>query len=286
MAESRGSPIVSRIFHIDSHNRLNPLNSSHTNFQYTIDMDGIPYTHCSVLSAAIIKSWYLIQEGFQTFELIQGANTYVVTCPVGTYPVKYFGDQVLVPLLNSVQGEGWVYAIDFNKFTAKYTFTVTGNGGVQPSFRFVFDINALMGFNRNSTNTFVGNSITSVNTVDFSPENTIFIRSDIVTGGDDVLQHMFASQIPPFGYVTYENKSGYQSNERLLRSPNQQQTYSFVLTNEDDENNGQQIIDSNGENLVIILKCYYYTGVVNNRIRMISEDVEEIRQKLDEKKKK
>jgi len=150
--------------------------------------------------------------------------------------------------------------MDFNSATAKFTFNVTVEAGVT-LFEFSFDINSdiheTLGFARGSTNAFTGSpqSIISTTIIDVSPENDIYIRTDLCStldGNSNILVDLQASGIAPYGRIQYNQKNlmGYA---RLLN--NRGNIYRLTLTNED-ETLGRRTIDLNGKNWVCALLFY------------------------------
>ena len=88
--------------------------------------------------------------------------------------------------------------------TGLYTWTVSNNGGVQPSFIVGDYLYEQLGLNPNTTYNFVGNSLTSLNVVKFQLEDSLFIHSDIANNGNDnVLQEMLGSYGTDFSTITY-----------------------------------------------------------------------------------
>ena len=110
--------------------------------------------------------------------------------------------------LTAASGNGWVYAVtspsSTQPATGKFTYTVTGNGGLQPSIVTTTNVFEQLGFAANSTNVFGGGTLVSSNVVKLQSEDALYIHSDIVTEvGDDVLQEVYTSGVPDFGVVNY-----------------------------------------------------------------------------------
>jgi hypothetical protein len=134
--------------------------------------------------------------------------------------------------------------------TGKFTFAVTGNGGgIQPIFTFGKYVYEPMGFEANSTNTFVADTLESVNVINLQKENTLFIHSDLCTNGtDNVLQEIYTNNTSDYGNIIFLNANVTESSKRITTVDN---VYRFYLTDE----NGQAI-NLNGRNWVMALLLY------------------------------
>lgn len=243
-----------RAFYIDSRMRINQ-NDSHSDFTYQIELPkGEVFDRVVVLSAKIPKSYYLVQNGYNTFTLQELTTNTIVTVPVGCYSLTSF-KTVIQNLLNSSSAYGWTYALSTpntssNPSTGLITFTVTNNTG-QPSF--IFTSSSLceqFGFEKSSTNTFVNSSLTSIDVVNFQLEDTLFIHSDISTNGqDDILQEVFTSGSSDFASIKYQctEIEGYSK----VLNTSTSNVFHFKLTDE-----AGQLIELNGGNLVIVILVY------------------------------
>lgn len=238
------------IFYVDS-DLAEGGNSSNFTFKINIP-DGC--TRCSVLQASIPKSFYLIQSGNNTFTLQEGAAQVTVTVPPGNYSMRAF-KTVLVPLLNAASPNVWTYAMTYpgeagtSAETGKFAYTVTGNGGSQPSF--IFPVSSTlyrqMGFNHSSTNTFVGSAMASVNVLDFNQVRAMYILSDLIQPtayrdqSSNVLQEIFSLNDVDFSRVGFLNPAPHMNDKPLQRGKS---VFTFTITDNDNtilELNGQQV---------------------------------------------
>ena len=242
-----------RIYYIDSHERVS---GTHENFSFKVE---IPKTESFdkvvVLSAMIPKSYYLIQSGQNTFTLSEiGLPNVVITVDVGNYSATSFRTR-LASLLSTNSPHGWTYTITYpntaiTSNTGKFTYNVSGNGASQPSFIFTTFMHEQFGFEPNSTNTFVANSITSTHVVKMQVKDTLFIHSDISSNGrDDILQEIFGAPSPDFSSIKYECVD-VEAYSKDLTTQNHN-IYNFFLTDEDGI-----LMNLNGLNMVITL-CVY-----------------------------
>lgn len=238
-----------RIFYIDSHKRLS---GEHNNFSYLIQLPpNNDYTHCCLLSAVIPKSYYLVQSGYNTFTLRENGVNTIITVPVGNYSATSFRT-VVQSLLNSNTTQGWTYSITYptissNANTGKYTYTCVGGN---PSFIFTDGLYEQFGFEPNSTNTFVGNTLTSRDVIKMQVEDTLYLHSDISSNGkDDILNEIFINNSPDYSSIKYQCPDVEAYSKEL--QTNSSNTYSFWLTNEDNI-----MMDLNGLNIVLTLMVY------------------------------
>src|SRR5665647_1597299 len=123
--------------YVDSRQRLSGTDS---NFTYALNLPADEeYDRVVVLNALIPKSYYLVQTGKNTFQLIEGTSTVTITVPVGDYVLQAW-QSTLQTLLNTYSPHSWTYTITFPNSaaganTGKLTFNVTGNGSVQPALK-------------------------------------------------------------------------------------------------------------------------------------------------------
>ena len=211
---------------------------------FTLDQSQ-EYDHVVVLAAQIPKSWYLIQAGFNTFTLKEGTSSATVTISAGNYTATNFTTVLSNALIAASPGH-FTYSTSFSNVTAKYTWTVSGNGVVQPQFLVGSNINEQLGFTKDTTVTFSGDRLTSSNVVCFQLEPTLFLHSSCVgnNSGDNVLQH-FYSHAADFTNIVYEMNDLESNSKKLVGNST---TFNFYLTDE----NGV-MIDLNGLNIVMTL---------------------------------
>lgn len=239
-----------QLYYINSLNRQSGTNS---NFQYKIQLPSdANFTHCSVIQASIPKSYYLVQDGQNTFTLKENTNEFTITIPIGNYSRTSFVSK-LATLLNASGAFTYTVTVpnpnNGEPETGKITYSVSGNSGVQPQFIFTTYVYEILGFDINSTNTFVGDTITSTNVINLQKENTIFIHSDMVTNQDDnILQDIFTSNTSDYGNIIYNNHDLNLNSKKISTLDN---TYHFYLTDE----NGQEI-NLNGRNFQMTLLLY------------------------------
>jgi hypothetical protein len=136
-----------------------------------------------------------------------------------------------------------------------YTITVNSSSH---NISFIFSssntVNEQFGFNTGSTDSFTNGSgtatLVSTNTVQFIPENSVYIHSNLVDGGfNDILQEMYNQNNPPFSYIVFINPDPLTYSKALNSGKAQQASFSF--TNE----HGIPIF-FNGANVSLTLMLY------------------------------
>jgi len=262
------------VYHLNSNNRLN---GSHQDFEIKVELTNgkiVDYDSVVVLSASVPKSYYAIEDGRNAFDLIEidlllNPVTTTITIPPGTYSASDFTD-LIQGLLNTNSSQGWTYSMSVNISTAKYTISVSGNGGLQPSIN-AKEVYEKFGLLRNTPTDFIDNSLTSVNVIDMSPENDIFIHSNIARGSntnDDILIDLFGSGVPPFGRIQFFNPEPAQYSKDLNSTSD---VYRFYITDE----NGN-IKNLNGVNWTATILFYKKSTLpqkINDTISLLAENI-------------
>jgi len=247
------------IFIIDSSQRVSGHSSS---FQYQINLPkDKDYDRVCVLQAILPKSFYLVSSPTNRFILSEnGVETEIAVTP-GNYNARSWLT-LMANQLTTNSSQGWIYTITFPNSvteveTGKFTYFVSGNGGIQPKFIFseTTKVDEQFGFSGGSTNTFVGDQLTSVNVVKFQVEDVVFIHSDLAYNNDmssktDVLQEIYASSTPNFTNIIFQNTGLCEAYSKQLLSGNNN-VYSFNLTDEKENH-----IHLNGLDCVITILIY------------------------------
>ena len=216
-----------------------------------------------LLNASIPNSFYLIQDGYNTFTLQEDIISATITIPPGNYSAKVFA-AVVCALMTAASHSDWIYSMTLpnqntEASTGKFTYSVTGNTS-QPSIICSANVNEQLGFAINSINTFVANQIISSTVVNFAPESTLFIHSDIADNGDsDVLQEIYTNNTPTLAVISYQCTAP-EYYSKVLQS-NQSNTFNFSLTNEK-----KQLMNLNGVDMQLTL-CLYKKDNTNDLVR-------------------
>lgn len=234
-------------YYINSNERISGTN---TNFNcLKLDLNNQPYTHCCVKQVGIPKVFPNIPTSFNTFTLKEGVVSRTITLEVGYYN-KNTMIAVLPALLNAasvLNGNSWVYTMSYRTALQvqdfKLTFSVSGNGGSQPSFIFTDDqIWLQLGFDV-GTSVFIADSLTSTNIINFNPTSKLYIRSDLVSSStDNILQEILSVDLVGFGSsIFYQNQGNLELESKKLVG-NGKDSFNIQLIN---ENN--QLVDLQGQ---------------------------------------
>jgi len=247
----------SRVEYINSALRSNGTNESFT-WTITMSQDEV-YDKVVVLFANIPISYYLVSSGSNVFQLQELTTVVNITVPPGDYSSNSFINVVL-PLINSASPNHWTYTMSINNsFTSAqnglYTWTVSGNSSNQPSFIFptgnyLFD---QFGFSAGSTNVFVGNTLTSVNVLNFVPETSIYCYSNLIETRDNnttnILQEFYGQNNVNFSNLVYQCTS----LEGYSKTINNAHRNSFTMTLLDEYGN---LMNLNGRPWFVTLLFY------------------------------
>lgn len=250
--------------HIEYINSRNRDTGTDSDFTYTFKFaSGINYDRIAVASLSCPKSYYLVQGGFNTFQVQHDTTTYTITIPPGNYTRTSFRN-ILQSILNDTSS--FVYTITFPSGTnvpdtGHYTFTVSNNSGIQPVFIFTTNVHELLGFDRNTSYTFVDDVLESVDVVNFQLESTLYLHCDVVQNrNNDILQDIISSNVTDFGYISFTNPDIDMFAKTFVGSNST--TARFYLTNEDGT-----IMNLNGLNIVFTVILYKKRENIDNLIK-------------------
>jgi hypothetical protein len=217
-----------KIFYIDSFNRTS---GSPTDFQVNIELPRNDFNRVALLQASIPKSFYNFPKGRNTFYLVELGVETLITIPEGDYGVSSLIAN-LAPILSASSPNGWTYKMSFPKFletqTGKITYTVEGNGGSQPSFRFENFCWLQLGFYLNTTYNFVGDTLISVHYISLAPINRLFIKSDMCNTSELSILQEILQTFPDSAMVYYEN-TNIENNSKPF-STTQSRNFHFTIT--------------------------------------------------------
>jgi hypothetical protein len=243
-----------KILYIDS---TSQLASNKNVFTVTVDSDiTSDYDMCSLISAQIPVSFYILQDGYNTFTLREGLQTVTMTIPQGNYSVYSFQSTVGA-LLTASSPNGYTYSLLFSNIftqvdTGKYTFQCS-NTVTQISFKFPANnaVSEPFGFDSGTTVYFTNGTLQSSNVVSFIPETSIFVHASFVQGAtqsgfSDVLACIFSSNAAPYSTINYINPQIYETAKQTC---NLTKVMTFSLTDE----YGSSILLNGGNTIFQIL---------------------------------
>jgi len=152
--------------------------------------NGLDFNRVAAVDVAIPKSWYLVTAPYNTFRLVENGTSVTVTIPAGNYSYPQWVSQVPA-IITTASPNRWVYtAVMVNTPSlGVVSYTVTGSGGLQPSFivNTTGDLSQQLGF-PSGTWTFVGGTLQGTIPYNATGEFGIRLRSDICESeGDSTL---------------------------------------------------------------------------------------------------
>jgi len=252
-------------------NSANRLSGTPYSFQVKLNIDNNQkYDRVSLLSAVVAKTYYQVQAGSNTFQLSENETATLIVIPVGTYSRDSFAN-VLAGLLTANSANEWIYTITYPNLrtaaeTGLFTYSVTGNNGSQPQFIMGSDnIHNQLGFQPNTTYSFVGNSLKSNHVCNFSSEPCIYIKSDIcynAVSSDNILQEIYTAGFPYNSFISYTNFNPEFNYKTLV---NHNGLYNFYIT----DSNGV-FLDTNGIDstfTIMIWKSNKIDGLIEHYIK-------------------
>ena len=248
---------TSKRVYVDSEERISGTSS---NFSYAIDIpEGAKYDTCCVLSMTIPRSYYLVRSGQNRGILIIDAVEHPFEIPPGNYNVDNFSESLLA-ILNRIAtpapGMPVAFTITYSGITGKYTYGYTGPGTVAFKFEDPSRLGHQMGFNEVSVNPFVATGspatmlLTSANVVNFVSTSTLFLHSDMIDDGTDILQEVYADNSVPFSNLVYNCRVPEMYAKKLRN--NTSSLFNFSLCDEHDKE-----VDLNGHEILFTLILYH-----------------------------
>ena len=282
--------MLKKVIYVDSGAQL--TSSKNTwNISIDINLEG-DYNRITVLQSQIPVSYYVIGSGANTFTLTEGNSSVTITIPPANYNVFSFSTTIGA-LLTASSPNGYTYTITYpNAYTSPDTglLTYTVNSiakTVSLTFPSRSPLSEQFGFVSGSTNFFsvsgAVQTITSTNVVNFTPENSLYIRCNFCDGEttseqSDVILAVYGSNVQPYSTITFTNPCPLETSKRLT---SRDRNLSFSVC---DENS--QPIFMNGGNIQMTL-MFYKDITVNTSIeeyiamktRLLELDVEENMQK-------
>lgn len=252
------------IYYVNSANRLNASDTDNSFSYKFINLQDGEFDSVVVLSASIPKSFYLFQNGQNTFQLKENTSTVTITIPQGNYNRNSLL-AIVMRLLNTNSPNGWTYIITYPNINVtaddgKYYFTVTGNSS-QPSLIFQTYCYEQLGFNINSTNTFVSNSLVSSNVCNLSVETTLFIHSNVSQNynSDNTLQEVYSNGEASYSYINFINPCPHEYSKPFEN--NNSNTFNFTLTDE-----YGNLINTNGININFTI-MFYKKNIIDDMLK-------------------
>lgn len=226
--------LSSECFYVNSLNRVEGNGST---FSFKLNADISKYDRVVILDASIPKSFYIINDRNNQIIVEENSVERIIYMPDGNYTRTSFVN-VMTTKLNDGAPSGWTYTVSNASASiqdnGKLIYSVTGNSGVQPIFKFPYaeTIYEQMGFDLYSDNAFVGDTITSTNVINLAQESTLFLRSDICVSNnsDNILQSFMCASNNMYSIFNFVNPDPIFYSRKL--SNNTSNVFTFYLTDE------------------------------------------------------
>lgn len=248
------------------------LRQSGTNSSFVsqpLDLGINDYDSICLQSAQIPRTFYNVPAGKNTFRVIQNGISTSCTLSIGSYN-KYNLRVQLQSKLNTLS-DGRTYTVTYpstsDPDTFKYTFSFTGGTG---NVSFIFENNSLikqLGFD-NGTYTFTSGSLVSVNCINLSFINKVFIKSNIIDENDSLVEILNYGSTPMLSLCYFEQPIS-DLNTRLFT---QSSKNSWLFTIVDSFGD---IIDLNGIPWSFVLIFYKRNDIHQihkNELAMVNEE--------------
>lgn len=231
--------------HIAYVNSSERLNGTHTNFHYKISLPpGEKYTHCALLDFVCPGSFYSVTTKNNSVTIEENSVQRIVSVPVGNYDIKSFR-ATLQNALNTNAHAGYSYVISYNSSSSAvnnglYTYTCATSGNPQPKFIVTEGLYEQMGFDKDSVYSFSGDTLVSVNVVNFRPKTRIQLHcSDMVAEYDNNILQQIIDLDGDFRYIQFVNNNIIDTAKLFTRT--QTAVYNFQVRDRDGE-----VLDTNG----------------------------------------
>jgi hypothetical protein len=223
-------------------------------------------THVSVTNISIPKSFYQIENGFNTFSLYENNVLISITLPAGNYSkyqlFSFLSSQMTLQSLNSVT----YIIVDEQTLYDTGKLKITNDKPLINKKLFFLDndIFQFLGFLANKEYTFTS-EIVSENIINLNSEDVILLHSNICSSnnndlkvGSNVLSSIYTSGQKNYSYIIksfdliYNMKSFIKNNK-----------FNFYLTN---ENNSSINLNGIDFNFVLNLFTYIPNSKIYNKI--------------------
>jgi len=206
-------------------------NGTSTNFVYTIQPPE-KFDRVVVLSASIPKTYFLVQEGQNTLTITENGIQRLITLPEGNY-----GNNTFMPSLISLLNTGSVlYSFIINPATTYITITATGGAFTSLDFPPTSALYRQLGFDYDTNNAVIDNTITSKNIPLFQLTNCVYIKSNLCYAqgsqlSANILESINASNQPNLYYIEYQCTTDLQLTAKKYDYA--QIAVNFQITNSD-----------------------------------------------------
>lgn len=225
------------------------------------------YTHIAITSCSIPKTFYVLNRD-ATLIVNEGGSLRTVVVPKGNYNVQNF-KTLMAGYINAVST--FVYAISYPPINSvddsKYTYSVSGNGGVQPTF-FTNDkyLAQVMGIRVGVVESFVANILQSYYVLNFTSFDEILITSNMVENKLSLLQEIYTTANPYNSSIAWLNPSIELNAKRL----NTNRTNSYVFNLLDMDGNGIELNGSEWSLVIMVFKVDNMSLLIKKMIELVA----------------
>lgn len=215
------------VISFNSKDRINGTNSSF--LSQPVDLGVNKYDSVCLMCASIPKSYYNMPTNYNSFTLTENGFSTTINITVGSYN-KINLAIVLSQLLtagSATLGNNWTYVVSnpntqIQPDTFKFTFTVSGNVGLQPTL--TFGTNSpfrQLGFEQSTSYSFVANTLVSVNAINLAYILRMFIVSNICDQATDgvLAEILSVGSFPPQSVIFFQ-EFNIELNTRVFNSTN------------------------------------------------------------------
>ena len=246
-----------------------------------------------LLTASIPRTFYNIPSN-SYFELHQndGETEYIknINIPEGSYSITNLKTklQEQLNLASSINTFEVFYKEPSEVQDFKFEFIKTSGVSTSIKFKFNTSLYSVLGFNKNSTNSFIDDSLKSANCVNLSRINTAYIKTDMVKNTSVLSEILDYGAYQMMSLAFHQTQNIEMNSREFIKQPNGESSYNFSLVDSNDEE-----IDLNGidYNFSIILynrnrqhELHSREIKLNNMERMykIEQEKEKIFKEVDE----
>ena len=249
---------------IISFNSKDRIAGTNSNFiSKPIDLGINKYNAVCIVQASIPKSYFNMPNNYNTFTLVELGIPITISVPIGNYTKINLATKLssLLTTASTTLGNNWIYKCTYPDYTEaddfRFTFTVSGNAGNQPSFIFLDNSPfRQLGFEVD-TYIFVANVLKSINAINLSYILRAFIKSNIVSETtDNILEEILnVGSFPPQSIVYFQQYNFDMNSKPLERNINN--SWNFYL-----EDSFNQPIDLNGVPWAFTL-CFFQRTITH-----------------------
>ena len=230
--DSSSLPII---VNFNSFDRISGSNSDFISKPVNLGIND--YDSVALIQASIPRTFYNIPSGYNTFIVRENGVERQITLT----PASYTKDNLITSLVEKLNVGSYVYTMSYSLSSSPDTFHYTFSVNSDDDIFFIFD-NSLyrqLGFN-NSTYQFSSRSLESVNCIDLSYINRVYVRSDVIDENDSILESILSYGTYQMLSFCHHTNHDYDLVARRFNK-NKLNSWRFTLTNAFNE-----IVDLNG----------------------------------------